>query len=348
MTAADSAADDRSTDYESHFDYFGFGLDRHAGMDMAHRQLRDPIAPAAVRYIKLGPANAWFESSRGHQRLEFGHPDVSDRLARSGDRTGIASVYTRLGKTQSKASDYAREVSEFYSLGADCLWVTFAEGSLWWGFAKPAVHMLQPTSGAATRYRELLFPWRNRDVCGNLLSVATLITRLTTVAAYRQTLCAVKSEQHLIRRINGVEEPIVAETRSAQERLVRLAETLIRNLHWRDFEVLCDLMLARSGWQRIAELGGLQRGTDLVIEQIATGERAFVQVKSSADQKTLQRYVADFEVDGAFDRMFFICHSPAGPMQFSSRKPVHVWAGETIARQAIAAGLINWLMQKAG
>jgi hypothetical protein len=98
----------------------------------------------------------------------------------------------------------------------------------------------------------------------------------------------------------------------------------------------------------VAELGGLQKDTDLVLAQPSIGERAFVQVKSSADQTALSRYIEAFETDASFDRMFFVCHSPSGPLQGVGSKPVHVWTGDTIARQAVAAGLFEWLMQKAG
>jgi len=51
-----------------------------------------------------------------------------------------------------------REVQDFYSLGADCLWITFADGRLWWGFAAPEVALL---GGAA-----LLQASRARKIIG--------------------------------------------------------------------------------------------------------------------------------------------------------------------------------------
>jgi len=130
--------------------------------------------------------------------------------------------------------------------------------------------------------------------------------------------------------------------------MTEIADRLIRNLHWRDFEILCDLIFARSGWQRIAELGGLQKDTDLVLAQATTGERAFVQIKSASNQTELDRYVERYDADSNFDRMFFVCHSPKGTLHASASKPVHLWTGQATARQAVAAGLFDWLMQKAG
>ena len=308
-----------------------------------------PIAPRAARYIKLGRGDQWFDSCRTHNRIEFGHPLISDEVARQG-KEAIASAYLKSGRSQGKATDHAREVNDFYQMGPDCLWVTFAEGSMWWAFAKTDVHQLDAeTAEHGKRYRELVDPWRNTDLAGKPLDFNSLSTRLTKVAAYRQTLCAFEPLEGLVRRINAIDEPVVAEAKQVQGQLLELTQRLIAQLHWRDFEVLCDLIFARSGWQRVAELGGLQKGTDLVLQQTATGERAFVQVKSGSDQATLSRYVLDFESDPGFDRMFFICHSPKGALTAGpSSKPVHVWSGQATARQAIAAGLLDWLVQKAG
>jgi hypothetical protein len=247
-----------------------------------------------------------------------------------------------------KATDFTREVFEFYALDESCLWITFGEGSLWWAFAKEGVVETGAGPGHGERHRVLMTPWCNTDINGTVLSIANLSTRLTKVAAYRQTLCRVEAEAYLIRKINGVEEPLVAEAKLVQTAVIDVAERLVAQLHWRDFEVLCDLIFARSGWQRIAELGGLQEDTDLVLEQIASGERAFVQVKSEAGQQTLNDYIARFEADPSFDRMFFACHSPRTKLEISGSKPVHVWTGEKLARQAVAAGLLDWLVEKAG
>ena len=71
-----------------------------------------------------------------------------------------------------------------------------------------------------------------------------------------------------------------------------------------------------------------------------------MQVKSEANQQTLAKYVATFEADPAFQRMFFACHSPKGKIVADAKKPVHVWTGQVTARRAIAAGLLEWLIEK--
>jgi hypothetical protein len=57
---------------------------------------------------------------------------------------------------------------------------------------------------------------------------------------------------------------------------------------------------------------------ELVLEHPATGERSFVQVKSSADQGVLDDG-ARFAASG-LERMFFVCHSPKGLLAVERRE----------------------------
>jgi hypothetical protein len=112
--------------------------------------------------------------------------------------------------------------------------------------------------------------------------------------------------------------------------------------------VLVDLIFAGSGWKRASAVGGSdQADTDLILEQAVTGERAFVQVKSRASQATLQDYVDRFQASVGFDRLFFLCHSPTGAVAAVDQPGVHVWLGDTLAEQAVRAGLFDWLLEKA-
>jgi hypothetical protein len=62
-----------------------------------------------------------------------------------------------------------------------------------------------------------------------------------------------------VRRINAVEEPVVAEARIAKAAMVASAVELIAGLHWRDFEVLCDLIFSRSGCRALPNWAGCRR-----------------------------------------------------------------------------------------
>jgi len=91
------------------------------------------------------------------------------------------------------------------------------------------------------------------------------------------------------------------------------------------------------------------RDIDLLIEQPLTGERASVQVKSAADQRTFDANIASFEASGAASRFFFVCHSPRGPLTLppGSGDRVHLWTLDKLAATAVDHGLTDWLIEKA-
>ncbi len=306
-----------------------------------------PITPTKIRYIKLGAGGKWVEPSFEHGEIHFSYSTVPHDPCLNEDWGAVARLLMDQGKSASKAKDGTREVRDFYTLGSDCLWVTFADGRLWWAFADPEVIWLgsdDRTHGA--RMRKTLDGWRKTDITGKPLRMDGLSTLLTQVAAYRQTICRIKPEAYLLRRINGVEEPLVARAREARGAMVAVAAEMISRLHWADFETLVDLIFARSGWQRVSRVGEDLADVDMILEQPATGERAFVQVKSKAGQAVLDDYVGRFWRSGAYQRFFFVCHSPNRVLSTDDDARLHVWAGDRLVDAAVRAGLFDWLTER--
>jgi hypothetical protein len=125
-----------------------------------------------------------------------------------------------------------------------------------------------------------------------------------------------------------------------------LAVQMLHSLDFRDFEILVDLLFSRSGWQRTGALGQGQRDVDLLLEHPLTGERAWVQVKSKAVQRTLDDYLARFEHDGTFQRFFFVCHSDEGALALPRKPHLHLWTGAALAEAVMQNGLFDWLMKR--
>lgn len=306
----------------------------------------EQVRPSAVRYIKLGPGGAWLRRCVQEGLLELGHRAVPHEVAAQSSREELARYIEAQGRTPGKAKDFAREIADFYQLGEDCLWITIGDGRLWWCFANAEVEPVDEEDRGA-RARQVIGAWSDCDVKGEPLSLSSLSTRLTKVAAYRQTLCRVEAEDYLLRRINAVIDPAVERAKQAQVETIASAAALIERLDWRDFEVLVDLIFAGSGWKRSSAVGGSdQADTDLVLEQAVTGERAFVQVKSRATAAVLADYVARFKASAGFDRLFFVCHSPSSALPQPQEAGVHVWLGEQLAEQAVRAGLHSWIIRK--
>jgi hypothetical protein len=128
--------------------------------------------------------------------------------------------------------------------------------------------------------------------------------------------------------------------------MMAVAVEMIRGLHPADFEILTDLIFARSGWQRSTRVGK-DPDIDLAMEQPTTGEIAFVQVKSKAGQATVDDYLGRFHRSG-YDRFFFVCHSAQGKLTLPDEPRLHLFEGEQLADAAVKNGLYDWLIERSG
>jgi hypothetical protein len=307
--------------------------------------MSEPIKPGDIRYIKLGKGGEWEHVSLTRGELHFGHKEIPHALALTGDREVIKKAVIENGRDPQAAADDAREVVDFYTLGAVCLWVTVAQDHLWWTFAEPEVTWLGEGRDHGARTRRSIGGWRNADINGRPLRLDTLSTKLTKVASYRRTICAVEASDYLLRRINGVTEPVVEKNGQAREALIEAIEEAIKALHWTDFETLVDVIFARSGWHRASAIGGNQKLFDMLVEQPTTDEVAGVQVKSSATQEVLADFVEKADASGLYDRLFFACHSPRGALT-PPRDNVHVWSGRDLAATVLRVGLADWVVDR--
>ncbi len=305
------------------------------------------IVAKHVRYIKLGRGGAWEKVSLERGELHFGHGRIPHDLALAGDREQIRQLRIEQGRDPRAAAEDALETVDFYSLGSGCLWVTFAQGHLWWTFAEPEVVWLGVGNGRGERVRKAIGGWRNIDTNGQPIRTSSLSTKLTRVASYRRTVCKIADEEYLLRRLNGQIEPLVEKSVQARDALLAAMTEAVVSLHWADFETLVDIIFARSGWHRTSAIGGTQKLIDMAVDHPVTGEHAAVQVKSSANQKIVQRFIADADDTGAYDRLFFICHSPTGALSVpDERADVHIWSNQEIARTALRVGLAEWIIEK--
>lgn len=309
---------------------------------------RPALAPANIRYIKLGTGGCWAKRCFERAELHFGAPsDPIDQCLLS-DWDGARKYMMKdLGQGPGPASDAVREFRDFFSLPPGTLWVTFADGHLWWAECESEPIDLRNTGGSGGAVMRRVGGWQNVSILGAPLKIDLLSTRLSKVAAYKKTICRIAATDYLLRKINNIEEPGLARAQEAMRNVVACAEELMSRLHERQFELMADLLLTRLGWTRTSALGGPLPDVDLVVEQLASGELAFVQVKSSATQAIVDDYIAKFRASG-HDRMFFICHSPKGVLSNGGDPSVHIWTGGDLADKVVAAGLFNWLSARTG
>lgn len=74
----------------------------------------------------------------------------------AGDWSAVEVALLQAGRKPAKVSDAIREIRDFHQMGTDCLWITFAQGHLWWAFADPTVHWTGETEAHGARLRRTI------------------------------------------------------------------------------------------------------------------------------------------------------------------------------------------------
>lgn len=312
------------------------------------------ISASRALYIKLGEGNCWARLSFETDTVRFGFSEISNELALAAaenDDFMAISDYYRLqpGVTSGTATRYSNEVRAFYTAGADVLWITFAEGRLWWCFSDPTVSPTLDADFAAvgSKYRNTIRKWSDKDIVGKTLWTNSLRGSLTTTAGFRGTICRVAEFDYLLRRLNGQETAATAAVRQARQNLIESVIPLIRGLHWKDFELLVELVMTQGGLRRVSATGGTQHTTDLELELPLTGERALVQVKSQLDQLTATRIASELVQAAGNARVFIAYHT--GPRHLATEhENVTLIGPESLGEHIVDLGLTAWMMSKVG
>ena len=303
------------------------------------------VAPREVRYIKLGDGGRWAADAIERGYVAFGYRSIPHGICADGNWDAVRDLLAHR-KSEGAKTAGVNEVTAFYEMGEDCLWVTFAQGHLWWCFAeRDVIPTGDDDDDGPARIRPVIGAWSNCDLAGSPLRVGGLSSKLTKTANFRATICTVEEQEYLLRRINAIEEPVVAQAREVRAAMIAVAVDMVRGLHWADFETLADLIFARSGWQRSTPVGKGLADVDLLMEQPTTGETAFVQVKSRASQAVLDDYIERFRASG-YDRFFFVCHSASGRLALPDEPGLHLFEGEALADAAVKNGLFDWLVER--
>jgi hypothetical protein len=302
------------------------------------------IKPKAVRFIKLGRKGQdepdCIEGINPCIRLGFINPHHAECLTRNWD---ALRAYWAEKKTKGRTTQITKLIKDFYTLDQDTLWITFYNRRLYWCFAYPEVELLE--DGA--RSRRVIGKWSSKSVTGKDLLIEELSGKLTKTQGFRGVICSVEEEEYLVRRINGEIAPVVVNAKQSLSSLEKSLEELIRSLHWKDFELLCDLIFTHSGWQRVSAVGGPEKSIDLVLLSPVSGKRAFVQIKSQADIKTFKKYCDTFARQGQYDEMFFVVHTPLGDSStWKMPDKTRILSIKNISQLAVAAGLSEWIIQK--
>lgn len=302
----------------------------------------EKITAKDVKYIKLGPSGEWEAECIESGFIKFGYHETPPELCLNENWDEIHKIWKRIRNgNEAAATRDVNQIKAFYTAQKDTVFITFFNGFLYW---------CQPTGGASvlednSRIRQTISGWHNQSIGGNKFTRNTISGQLYKTQGYRGTICNVSIPEYVIRKINDELSPEVIEADRAEIEYLKSVRKLCNLLTWQDFELLVDLIFSASGWRRTGSVGNTQKTVDLELELPTTGERAFVQVKSTADLNTFNEYVAHFQASTAYDRMFFVWHS-GSLTEKQMVEGVTLIGPNKLAEMVLSSGLTRWLRNK--
>jgi hypothetical protein len=293
-------------------------------------------------YIKLGTAGKWATDSIQNQRLRLGWAGIplADIHARRWDR--IRELLSKEHTHKPTISADTQRLRDLTESGPDDVWITFHNSRLYWGRLDDS----PMEEDGQSKFRRLVAPWRDTDAKGRILLANQIPGRIAQLQGFRGTACRVGDRKGLERLMAGVASSQFDALYAARESLIRATEGAIGLLHWKDFEVLVDLVFRQAGWRRRTVLGKAMKYADIELEAPITREAFQVQVKSRADLSEFQSYVDQFDGRG-FQRLFFVVHTPTDALAAADApEGVDLVLPARLAELVVDHGLTGWLGDK--
>jgi hypothetical protein len=310
------------------------------------------LPQTSVLYVKNGEHGRWWPAAKENGQIHAGWTNITHDLLTSPDYEIIKQReiedYMKLGKPKGSAMADANALWRLLHSPSQHVWITFEEGCMWWCTVRDGA-VINPTGRDARTGNFWLVcdrKWSNESlVHKRRLAIAVLPGKVSAVARFSGTVAEPKAWETILRVIRDEKDDVAIKAADARSSYEAAIDKMVKELHWKDFELLIDLVFARTGWTRISVLGGTQKGIDLEVENLTIDEIAFVQVKSSANQAVLDCYIDQFkEQSDRYARMIFAVHSPDGKLTTpADDRRVQVWAGDRIARLVVRLGLGEWV-----
>lgn len=296
-----------------------------------------------IRYIKLGERGCWEKSCiEEDNTIRFGYEGKHEECLQ-GKWEDVKEYWLSNRRDPGAATRDVNQIRDFYELSEDDIWITFYKRKLYWCRAHKDVIELED----GTRIRNAISGWSCNDIKGNGLTIENIDGRVTQVQGFRGTVCSVNLPEYVLRKINGEIQPEAEKAQELIESLKYSLASLINGLWWKDFELLIDLIFAKSGWQRVSVLGKTEKDIDLDLYSPITNKKAFVQIKSSTSISEIRSCIEAYKSHDQYNEMYMAFHTVNGDIRQIEEDPsVHLLDVTKISELVIHTGLINWLITK--
>jgi hypothetical protein len=295
-------------------------------------------------YIKLGRGGKWAEDSIAHGKARIGWTRTPLAQILGEEWAAIKKTLQSTLKSVGAGTMDANALKLFCNSSEDDVWITFHASKLWWGQLKKG----SVKEDATSKYRELVDGWHDRSLKNDLLLANQIPGRISQLQGFRATICRVHDRDALLRLLRGERSPEYLAVEASRNALVGHTAQAIKNLHWKDFELLVDLVFRQSGWRRVSAVGETMKSVDIELEDPITRDRYQVQVKSRATKDIASRCKEEFSAS-AFRRYYFVVHTPDHELLGATDlddDEFEVILPERLARMVVGGGLTDWLLDK--
>jgi hypothetical protein len=296
-----------------------------------------------AHYIKLGAGGKFAHSSIAKGIMRFGWDGIPLAEIHAGDWTSIRKRLTQEHQNKSTVTADTERLRDLVTSTPDDLWITFHDSHLWWG----RVSGEPVQEDAISKYRALLHGWKNHDVSNEPLTINRVPGVIAQLQGFRGTVCSVREVEALRRLINAEFSPAYKKLEASYRQVVGDVQAAIRGLHWKDFEVLVDLVFRQAGWRRRSMLGESMKYVDLELVEPITREAYQVQVKSKSSVPEFEAYAKKFSAQG-FRKLYFVVHSPSPELEALDHEfeDVELVLPRRLGELVADGGLIGWVLDK--
>ena len=121
----------------------------------------------------------------------------------------------------------------------------------------------------------------------------------------------------------------------------------MKDLHWKDCEILTDMIFQQTGWQRVSMQGGSMEFMDMEYLDPINKETYAVQVKSGANKSDFINYAEKFN-ERVNRKFFFIAFNPDSSLEQYKNENVNIELlfGDKLSELIFDLGLLNWVLNK--
>jgi len=310
----------------------------------------EPITIKNAYYVKLGKGGKWGDDSiqGGKVRIGWREQTLDDinnwREPIIREKTRLAREQEGLPTSKTAVSNDVSALSKIVNSTPEDVWITFHGSYLWWcRVAETGIE-----EDIISKFRGVVEQWSNHDIEGTSLIINQIPGRLSKIQRFSGTICGLGAREidDLRRLLNNQPSAEFQSISKAKTALIQQVENGLSLLHWKDFEILVDLIFRNAGWRRVSVIGESMKYVDMELEEPITGDLYQVQVKSDATMADFKKYAEQF-TKGDFRKLYFVVHNSKDKWAaVSTYENVELVLQEKLAQMVVDFGLVNWLIKR--